>query len=145
MADMVASSVSVDFNAKDGVSSTINRMRGQFKHLRKDIDGTSAKFKKLGDSAQRVGKQMSMRMTLPIAAAGGAALKMASDFESSMTKIQSLVGRSEQEVEGLTKSVLELSGKTARAPQELADAMFFITSAGIEGAGAPIVTGKLCH
>lgn len=139
MADMVASSVSVDFNAKDGVSSTINRMRGQFKHLRKDIDGTSAKFKKLGDSAQRVGKQMSMRMTLPIAAAGGAALKMASDFESSMTKIQSLVGRSEQEVEGLTKSVLELSGKTARAPQELADAMFFITSAGIEGADAASV------
>jgi len=139
MADQVVSSVSVDFNAKDGVTGTINRMRGQFKTLRKDIDGTSAKFKKLGDSAMAVGKQMSMRMTLPIVAAGGASIKMASDFESSMTKIQSLVGRSEQEVKGLTESVLKLSGETARAPQELADAMFFITSAGIEGADAASV------
>ena len=131
MADEVVASVSVDFNAKDGVTTTVNRMRGQFKHLRKDIDGTQAKFKKFGTSAMAVGKQMSMKMTLPIVAAGGAALKMASDFESSMTKIQSLVGRSEEEVQGLTKSVLKLSGETARAPQELADAMFFITSAGI--------------
>jgi len=136
MADQTVASVSVEFNAKDRVSTTVDRMRGQFKHLRKDVDGTQAKFKKLGASASAMGKQMSMKMTLPIVAAGGAALKMASDFESSMTKIQSLVGRSEQEVEGLTKSVLELSGKTARAPQELADAMFFITSAGIEGADA---------
>ena len=139
MADQVVSSVSVDFNAKDGVTGTINRMRGQFKHLRKDIDGTSAKFKQFGSSAMAVGKQMSMKMTLPLVAAGGAAFKMASDFESSMTKIQSLVGRSAEEVEGLTKSVLSLSGKTARAPQELADAMFFITSAGIEGADAASV------
>ena len=139
MADQVVSSVSVDFNAKDGVTGTINRMRGQFKHLRKDIDGTSAKFKQLGSSAMAVGKQMSMKMTLPLVAAGGAAFKMASDFESSMTKIQSLVGRSEEEVQGLTRSVLKLSGETARAPQELADAMFFITSAGIEGADAASV------
>ena len=96
MADQVVSSVSVDFNAKDGVTGTINRMRGQFKHLRKDIDGTSAKFKQLGSSAMAVGKQMSMKMTLPLVAAGGAAFKMASDFESSMTKIQSLDGRSEE-------------------------------------------------
>ena len=139
MADQTVASVSVEFNAKDRVTTTVNRMRGQFKDLRKDVDGTQAKFKKLGASASAMGKQMSMKMTLPIVAAGGAALKMASDFESSMTKIQSLVGRSEQEVQGLTKSVLELSGKTARAPQELADAMFFITSAGIEGADAASV------
>ncbi len=139
MADQTVASVSVDFNAKDGVTSTVNRMRGQFKHLRKDIDGTSAKFKAFGSKATAMGKQMSMKMTLPIVAAGGAALKMASDFESSMTKIQSLVGRSEEEVQGLTKSVLKLSGETARAPQELADAMFFITSAGIEGADAASV------
>ena len=36
----------------------------------------------------------------------------------------------------LTTSVLKLSGSTARAPQELADAMFFITSAGIDAADA---------
>jgi TP901 family phage tail tape measure protein len=103
------------------------------------VEKSSEKLKKFGGAASAMGKQMSMKMTLPIVAAGGAALKMASDFESSMTKIQSLVGRSEEEVQGLTKTVLKLSGETSRAPQELADAMFFITSAGIEGADAASV------
>lgn len=142
----VSSEVSVVIRARDEVTAPLQKAGTSVKRFSKltdeqmaKVQKASAKLSAFGKSAQAAGRQMSMKMTLPMVAAGGAAFKMASDFESSMTKIQSLVGRSAAEVEDLTKSVLSLSGKTARAPQELADAMFFITSAGIEGADAASV------
>ena len=89
-----------------------------------------------GQKATKAGKTMTKGVTLPMALAAGAALKSAVGFESSMTKIQSLVGLSAEAVEGFTKDVKGLSGTTARAPKELADAMFFVTSAGLRGAEA---------
>tara|TARA_R100001463_G_scaffold675_3_gene3050 strand:+ start:1135 stop:4059 length:2925 start_codon:yes stop_codon:yes gene_type:complete len=89
-----------------------------------------------GQKATKAGKTMTKGVTLPMALAAGAALKSAVGFESSMTKIQSLVGLSAEAVEGFTKDVKGLSGETARAPKELADAMFFVTSAGLRGAEA---------
>ena len=53
------------------------------------VQKASEKMKAFGKSAQAAGRQMTMKMTLPMAGAGAAAFKMASDFESSMTKIQS--------------------------------------------------------
>ena len=100
------------------------------------VQKASQKLDKFGKSATKMGRSMSMKMTLPMVGAGAAAFKLAKDFESSMTKIESLVGKSAEEVAGLTESVLSLAGTTARAPQELADAMFFITSAGIDAADA---------
>jgi TP901 family phage tail tape measure protein len=89
-----------------------------------------------GKKATKAGKTMTRGLTLPMALAAGAAVKSAVGFESSMTKIQSLVGLSADAVEGFTKDVKGLSGETARAPKELADAMFFVTSAGLRGAEA---------
>lgn len=71
-----------------------------------------------------------------IAGVGIAAAKTATGFESSMSKIVGLVGIAADEVEGMKERTLELAGETARAPQELADALFFITSAGLRGAEA---------
>ena len=102
----------------------------------KRVQSASQKLEKFGKSAQTVGRQMTMKMTLPMAGAGAAAFKMASDFEASMTQIQSLVRLSAESVKGFEQDVLSLSGQTARAPKELADAMFFVTSAGIRGAEA---------
>ena len=59
-------------------------------------------------------------------------------FEASMTKIETLVGVSREEVEGFSQSVRDLAGETGRAPGELADAMFQITSAGLRGRDAMI-------
>lgn len=93
-------------------------------------------LKKFGRSTAQAGKQMTAGVTLPLVGAGIGAFKTASDFETSMAKIQSLVGLSAETVKGFEKDVLNLAGETGRAPRELADAMFFITSAGLRGADA---------
>jgi TP901 family phage tail tape measure protein len=89
-----------------------------------------------GRSMQRTGKTMSAMVSLPLALAGGAAIKMAVDFEKSFSKIEGLVGISSDKVQAFRKDVMALAGPTAQAPEKLAEAMFFVTSAGLRGADA---------
>ena len=81
----------------------------------------------------RAGKKLSRNVSLPLAAAGIAATKLAADFESSMTRIQTLVGVSAGEVSKLEKAVLDLAPATGKGPAELSEALFSITSAGLRG------------
>jgi TP901 family phage tail tape measure protein len=102
----------------------------------KAIGKAQGKLKGFGDASAKAGKTLSLKLTAPIVGAGAGAFKMAMDFEHSMTQIQSLVGRSAEEVADLSEHVKRLSGETARSPKELADAMFFITSAGLDASSA---------
>jgi len=105
----------------------------QMKTQLKAAEGSLTAF---SNKATAAGKKLTKSVTLPMVAVGGIAIKAASDFEASMTKIESLVGLSSEAVEGFTEDVRRLSGETAQAPKDLADAMFFITSAGLRGAAA---------
>lgn len=82
-----------------------------------------------GAKARAIGSSISMNIGMPLALIGGAAVKAAMDFQSSMVKIQTLVGESKESVEQLNEVVLGLSRETAQSPQELAEAMFFLKSA----------------
>ena len=75
-------------------------------------------------------------LTLPLALAGGAAIKMGMDFEQSMQKVVGLVGISQKQVDAWSKEILKLGPELGRSPKELADALYFITSSGIKGAEA---------
>jgi len=104
--------------------------------MKTELAKAESRLQSFGKKATKAGKSMTKGLTLPLAVAAGAAVKSAVGFESSMTKIQSLVGLSADAVEGFTKDVKGLAGETSRAPKELADAMFFVTSAGLRGADA---------
>ena len=60
--------------------------------------------------------------------------KAAAAYDREFSKITGLVGIAADEVEEMKASTLSLAGATARAPQELASAMFTIQSAGLRGA-----------
>ncbi|KKL63460.1 hypothetical protein LCGC14_2174880, partial [marine sediment metagenome] len=75
-------------------------------------------------------------LTLPIIAAGVVSVKFFADFESSMAKIVGLVGVAKEQVEAWKGQVLALGPATGQGPEKLAEALFFITSAGIRGAEA---------
>ncbi|MGA0367157.1 MAG: phage tail tape measure protein [Ilumatobacteraceae bacterium] len=94
---------------------------------------TAGKFAAAAGAAARAA---SGPLTLGLLGVGAAAVKAAVDFDDSMTKIESLVGIAGSEVDAMAESVRALSGETAQAPGALADAMFFIQSAGLRGAVA---------
>jgi len=89
-----------------------------------------------GTKMRNIGRSLFTRVTLPITALGVASVKLASDFETSMTKIETLVGIAGDEVGRMRSQVLELSGQTSKSPRELADALFVVTSAGLRGSKA---------
>jgi TP901 family phage tail tape measure protein len=89
-----------------------------------------------GMSMSRLGDTMTRSVTLPILAVGAAAVKMALDFDNSFTKMQTLAGVTGDEVDGLKESVLGLAGETGQSPRELAEALYFLRSSGLDGAAA---------
>jgi TP901 family phage tail tape measure protein len=90
------------------------------------------KMKGMSRSMKRSGRQMTTYLTGPLAAASAAAVKTAADFDKQFAKIEGLVDAGE-DVDALKSKVQGLAGETAKAPQELAEALFFVESAGFRG------------
>lgn len=88
----------------------------------------------MSKSMSRTGSFLTRNLTLPLVVAGGAATKLSINFEDSIAKIQGLAGVGAKEVGVLRDGILQLAGAVGIGPKSLADAMFFIESAGIRGA-----------
>jgi len=85
---------------------------------------------------ESVGNQIMNSFVVPLGLAGGAAVKLAYDFDVALTKTISLVGRSRESIEAMNDELLKMAGDTGRAPAELAESLFFVSSGGIEAADA---------
>ena len=125
------------------ISDMAAKMAALDKQLKGLGDSAEDAGKKIGDRMQEagqkmtnVGKKMSLAITAPLAGIGIAAAKTSMDFETSLSKMVGLVGLTTDEVDGMRDSVLQLAGATAKSPQELADALFVVTSAGLRGDAA---------
>ena len=106
------------------------------KPLFRGLNRASKRLTVFGSQMKAVGRSITTSFSVPFAAIGVAGAKMAIDFEKNMTKINTLVGVSAKEVNQMSKEVMSLSGATAQAPADLADGLFFLTSAGLRGANA---------
>ena len=71
-----------------------------------------------------------------ITAVGVASVKEFTQFETTFSRIQGLVGLSADEVEQLQDAARELGPAFGKSANEAADALFFITSAGLRAADA---------
>ena len=108
---------------------------GDASKLNSSLNTASARLKKFGQSAKNIGASM-QRFALPLAIAGGAAIKMGVDFDKSMTKIKSLVGLAGDQVDKMGKQARQMAIETGQSSTAAADALFFITSAGLSGSDA---------
>lgn len=131
-------SLLADWDGKD-----LDKAIREIQKMRDQTQTASDKFKQMGDKLKAVGGQISnvggqltKSVTLPIVGIGAAAAAMSIEFETSMAKITGLVGIAADEVAGMETAVLQLAGKTAKSPKELADALFVVTSAGLRGKDA---------
>ena len=119
--------------AKKRISFVLALSTGQFSTA---LTMAQKKLTRVSKQMKNVGSTMSRNVTAPFVAIGAAGAKMAIDFDKNMTKIETLVGLTGQEVNAMRGEVMKLSGATAQAPAELADGLFFLTSAGLRGANA---------
>ena len=109
---------------------------GDSSKLKSALNSASSQMSSFGSKMQSVGKSMTAKLTLPLVAAGAAATKMAFDFDKSMGQIQSLVGIAGDEVKKMGETAKKMAVDTGKSANEAAEALFFITSAGLKGADA---------
>jgi TP901 family phage tail tape measure protein len=102
------------------------------------LNRASTRLKTFGQGIKNVGASL-QRIAIPLAIAGGAAIKMGVDFDKSMTKIKSLVGLAGDDVDAMSGKVREMARETGVSSSKAANALFFITSAGLEGEQAMAV------
>jgi TP901 family phage tail tape measure protein len=130
--------VGATFNARD-----LRAAQRELTALGRAGESASAKMGRLGDSMKRVGgqmqsvgRQMTRNVTAPIVALGVAGVKMAADFETSFGKIQGLVGVAAADIGELRDAARTLGPQFGVSANEAAEALFFITSAGLRGSQA---------
>ena len=70
----------------------------------------SSKLKAVGSEVNRVGKNLSVGLTLPLATAGAGAIKLASDVEESLNKVNVAFGDSASEVTQFANTTLKNFG-----------------------------------
>jgi TP901 family phage tail tape measure protein len=109
---------------------------GNSSGLSNALTSASSKLEAFGSKMSSVGKSLSTKLTLPLVAAGAAATKLAFDFDKSMTSIQALVGVAAGDVAKMGETAKKMATDTGRSANEAAEALFFITSAGLRGDAA---------
>jgi TP901 family phage tail tape measure protein len=94
------------------------------------------KMQGLGQKMAATGGRLTRSLTLPIVGVGVAGARMAADLETSFAQIEGLVGVSGDELDTLRDAATRLGPAFGKSAGEAADALFFITSAGLRGEDA---------
>lgn len=87
-------------------------------------------LEKVGDKIADVGKTLTTHVTIPVMAAGTAAVKTAADFDSAMSKVAAVSGATGDELDALRDKAREMGAKTKFSASEAADAMNYMAMAG---------------
>lgn len=88
----------------------------------------------LGDAMRMSATLMKYTVAGAFMSAGKAAIQAYRNFELSFSRIRGLVGISADAISEMKDGVLEMATETTRGPEELAEALYFITSAGLRDA-----------
>lgn len=83
---------------------------GDASDLDKALGGVEKKLDAFAKRAKDVGETLSTRLTLPLALAGGAAIKLATDFNESLNKVEVAFKSSSGEVQAFAKTTLKSFG-----------------------------------
>lgn len=89
-------------------------------------------FEKVGKRAQALGQNMSLRITAPIVALGGAVLKMAGDFEAAMNRVQAITGATGDDFKRMRDLAMELGKTTQFSASQAADGMEVLAKNGLD-------------
>lgn len=118
------------------IGSATLRLLGDTADFIREMEKANKKWQDAGRKFQDVGKKLTAGVTLPLLAVGAAIVKTGVDFEAEMSKIVGLVGVSSDQVNAWKKDLIALGPAVGKGPKELAQALFFVTSAGFEGSAA---------
>ena len=114
------------------VLTAVNKTKPVFAKMKSDLKVLSTKMKAVGQTATRLGRTLSTRLGLPMLAVAGAGIKAFSDLDKALTESTAIMGNVTDETRAKMKGLAEdMSTKVPFAANQLADAFFFLASAGL--------------
>jgi TP901 family phage tail tape measure protein len=93
------------------------------------IGETGEKLKSVGSSIEGAGKKL-MPVTAAVGGLGAAAVKVAADFDSGMSKVAAVSGAAGEDLDKLREKAREMGAKTKFSASEAASAMEYMAMAG---------------
>lgn len=87
--------------------------------------------KALGEGITELGSSMTLGLTVPIVAAGGAATSVAAGFDDAMSQVQGALGGASADMDGLRDLALQLGADTVFSATESAQAMVELAKGGL--------------
>jgi hypothetical protein len=85
-------------------------LNGNSKDLEAALSSAEKKLAGFSSKMKDIGQSLSLRLTAPLALAGGAAIKLASDFEESLNKVSVAFKDSSKDVQAFAKTTLKSFG-----------------------------------
>ena len=85
-------------------------LNGNSKDLEAALNSAEKKLAGFSSKMKDIGQSLSLRLTAPLALAGGAAIKLASDFEESLNKVSVAFKDSSKDVQAFAKTTLKSFG-----------------------------------
>lgn len=118
-------------------SEKVQIVETNFKSLSEKLNETGDKLKQTGEKLQKSGKEISgigknitTGVTVPIAAIATSSIKLAMDFDSTMSKVKSSTGTTGEEFKVLEDKAREMGAKTSKSATEAAEAINYMGLAG---------------
>jgi len=98
----------------------------------KGMSDVQRSMQKVGKKMQAVGKTLTKTVTLPLIALGAASVKAFADFDKAMTESLAIMGNVSDEMKQKMRDVARtISEETTFSAKELAEAYYFLASAGM--------------
>ena len=115
-------------------ASAMSSVTGASKKMSRGLGAGIISARTLGDSMRQAASMMKYTIAGGFMNIGKAALQASRNFELSFSRIRGLTGLAADSVEKMKKGVLDMAVSTTRGPEELAEALYFVTSSGIRDA-----------
>lgn len=128
--------IQISTTGAGAAASAMRQVTGAAGGMGRSVATSAVPIRMMGDAMRQTASLIKYTVLGAFTNMGTQAIQMSRQFEMSMAKIQGLVGVSAKDVNKFKEAVLDLGGATTKAPQELADALYFITSSGFKGAEA---------
>lgn len=97
----------------------------------KGLKGAEKTLKKTASNLDKIGKDLSLNVSVPIAAIGGLAIKSFTDFDAAMTKSTAIMGNVTDKLGEMEGAALDVARTTTFSASQAAEAFFFLASAGL--------------
>lgn len=107
----------------------LEKQSNKFVQASEDLQKYSDKLKNLGGSLSGAGDTL-LKISAPITAFSGYAIKASMDFESAMSNVKAISGATGDDLNRLTDIAKEMGAKTSFSATECADALSYMALAG---------------